>query len=555
VFADADFAGCPLTSRSTSGMHHALLGPRSVFPIAGQSRKQGCVSHSTPEAEVVAAANALRTTGLPALHLWDALLGRAVTLEFHEDNSTAVTTMKHGYSPAMKHLERTHGVCLRWLAERFLEPQCHLFYERTALMAADIYTKAFAVPAEWDHALRLVNHIDPLRFWGGRPEGPHKANSEHMGSHHKGEVVFDYWVHNPWHGRASLDVPTPEGTSSAQPKIAAAPCGTLSTPESTDDDDDRSDGDYSDSDYASTENHADLTSDTAQKDTTTTSLRRRRIVEFCTSADSRIGRLTPPACDVIRLTLEVDLTSAAGLAKAIEAVSDPNAQVLLFGALPCTGGSAWQRYNMKRGRATQQKVQAHRDTFWILYANFVKVAAACRSNDGHIALEWPRGCSYWNEEPIKDFAREYALIDYDFDGCEYGLRSTAPATLGKPSRNHGVLHPTCRSLHHYAAPARTRTTSMQDARATTRRKPKATPTNWHCKFTGASAYALAARPQGGPRYTRHSKTTLTRSTSSSSARLITLRWILGPSRAKTACEGLGRTLISCFFAALGLHIA
>ena len=152
VFADADFAGCPSTSRSTSGMHHALLGPHSSFPIAGQSRKQGCVSHSTPEAEVIAASNALRTCGLPALHLWNPLMGRKVTLEFHEDNSTAVTAMKHGYSPAMKHLERTHGVCLRWLAERFTEEQCHLFYERTALMAADIYTKAFTTPSEWDHA-------------------------------------------------------------------------------------------------------------------------------------------------------------------------------------------------------------------------------------------------------------------------------------------------------------------------------------------------------------------------------------------------------------------
>ncbi len=36
--------------------------------------------------------------------------------------------MKHGYSPAMKYIERTHGVCLRFLAERFIEDQCHLFW-------------------------------------------------------------------------------------------------------------------------------------------------------------------------------------------------------------------------------------------------------------------------------------------------------------------------------------------------------------------------------------------------------------------------------------------
>jgi hypothetical protein len=98
---------------------------------------------------VVSASNALRTCGLPALHVWDALLGRDVTLEFHEDNSTAVTAMKHGHSPAMKYLERTHGVCLLFLAERFIEKQCHLFYERSALMAADIYIQKLL--------LRLLN--------------------------------------------------------------------------------------------------------------------------------------------------------------------------------------------------------------------------------------------------------------------------------------------------------------------------------------------------------------------------------------------------------------
>ena len=29
-----------------------------------------------------------------------------------------------------------------------------------------------------------------------------------MSSEHKGGVVFDYWVSNPWHGRASLKIST-----------------------------------------------------------------------------------------------------------------------------------------------------------------------------------------------------------------------------------------------------------------------------------------------------------------------------------------------------------
>ena len=83
-FADADFAGCAKTSRSTSGVHLYLLGPNTVFPLAGQSKKQGCVSHSTPEAKIVAADHAMRTAGVPSLDLWERLLGRSKTLEFHE---------------------------------------------------------------------------------------------------------------------------------------------------------------------------------------------------------------------------------------------------------------------------------------------------------------------------------------------------------------------------------------------------------------------------------------------------------------------------------------
>ena len=46
-----------------------------------------------------------------------------------------------------------------------------LYYERSALQAADIYTKAFTVTAEWVRACKLINHLDPTRCWGGRIRG------------------------------------------------------------------------------------------------------------------------------------------------------------------------------------------------------------------------------------------------------------------------------------------------------------------------------------------------------------------------------------------------
>ena len=195
LFADADFAGCTKTSRSTSGTHLSILGPNSCWPIAGQSKKQGCVSHSTPEAELVSADHAVRTYGTPALDLWSVLLHRPMLcLNFHEDNETAISVMRTGHSQALRHIERTHGINLRALHERFKEPWYNLAYQRSALMSADIYTKGFAEAAAWQLATRLINHLDPDLFWGGR----RMSKALVMPTEHEGGLTFDFWVSSPW---------------------------------------------------------------------------------------------------------------------------------------------------------------------------------------------------------------------------------------------------------------------------------------------------------------------------------------------------------------------
>ncbi len=71
LFSDADFAGDRADMRSTSGVFLALYGTHSFFPLMGQSKKQTAVSHSTVEAEIVAADHAIRTSRIPALQLWE----------------------------------------------------------------------------------------------------------------------------------------------------------------------------------------------------------------------------------------------------------------------------------------------------------------------------------------------------------------------------------------------------------------------------------------------------------------------------------------------------
>ena len=119
VFADADYAGCGQSLRSTSGTHMLASGSHTRFPLAGGSKRQGCVSHSTPEAEIIAADYALRTHAIPVISLWKTLVGRDPKLVFHDDNQGMIAIIRSGQNPTMRHLERTHGISIQWMHEIF----------------------------------------------------------------------------------------------------------------------------------------------------------------------------------------------------------------------------------------------------------------------------------------------------------------------------------------------------------------------------------------------------------------------------------------------------
>ena len=161
LFAAADFAGCAQSLRSTSGSHLQVQGKFTRFPLAGGSKRQGCVSHSTPEAEIVAADTALRTLGIPALICGKVLAKVFPQLLFHDDNQGMIGVVRSGRNPTMRHLERTHGISIASMHEHFQKDHFVLIYEITAKMAADIHTKGFRNPMAWKKACMLVNLLEP----------------------------------------------------------------------------------------------------------------------------------------------------------------------------------------------------------------------------------------------------------------------------------------------------------------------------------------------------------------------------------------------------------
>ena len=149
MFADADFAGCVSTQRSTSGLFLCIRGPNTCFPVAGISKRQGCVSHSTPEAEAVAMDFALRINGLPSLILWEKLLPHSPGLFVHEDNQAMIRIVETGRNPTMRYIGRTHGISVAWLHETFKKDELTLAYELSSRMCADIFTKGFTDADKW----------------------------------------------------------------------------------------------------------------------------------------------------------------------------------------------------------------------------------------------------------------------------------------------------------------------------------------------------------------------------------------------------------------------
>ena len=74
LFADASFASWLGDSKSTSGAVLVLMGPNTYVPISWFCKKQGSISNSSTESELISLDAALRMEGIPALEFWDTVI-------------------------------------------------------------------------------------------------------------------------------------------------------------------------------------------------------------------------------------------------------------------------------------------------------------------------------------------------------------------------------------------------------------------------------------------------------------------------------------------------
>ena len=78
-------------------------------------------------------------------------------LKVFEDNEGTIAVVERGYSPALRHLVKTHKVSVDLLHRCFYELDLgEIEHIPTGLQAADIFTKAVSV-AGWGAALEMLH--------------------------------------------------------------------------------------------------------------------------------------------------------------------------------------------------------------------------------------------------------------------------------------------------------------------------------------------------------------------------------------------------------------
>ena len=158
VFTDADFAACPFTSKSTSGILIRISTGSHTFPILWQSKKQSSVARSTPEAECISMAAAMFGEVFNSQTLLQDILQDSVPVVLLQDNETVLKVLSNGYSYSSKlrHMSRVHRVNIASMAEVLEREDYTATYVQSKQQVANGLTKIIP-PAEWPEMLQQLS--------------------------------------------------------------------------------------------------------------------------------------------------------------------------------------------------------------------------------------------------------------------------------------------------------------------------------------------------------------------------------------------------------------
>ena len=151
VFTDSDFASCPYSAKSTSGIVYVLKTGSSSFPLLWSSKKQSSTARSTTEAELIACFG----EALNFHYMIESLAESKVPVVFEQDNQAAITVMQSGYSAKLRHTGRVHRVNVASIHEQLEQGAFDLDYCDAALQVANGFTKIIGT-SEWNSTLKQL---------------------------------------------------------------------------------------------------------------------------------------------------------------------------------------------------------------------------------------------------------------------------------------------------------------------------------------------------------------------------------------------------------------
>ena len=102
AYSDADFASCPWTAKSTSGIVIGVQTGEAFFPLFWQSKKQSSVARSTSESESIALAAALFGETLHIQEMLVHLFETSIPVKFEQDNEAVIRIIQNKYSVKLK---------------------------------------------------------------------------------------------------------------------------------------------------------------------------------------------------------------------------------------------------------------------------------------------------------------------------------------------------------------------------------------------------------------------------------------------------------------------
>ena len=155
VYIDGDFASCPYTSKSISGIVCVLQTGSSYFPLLWSSKKQSSTARSTTEAELIACASGLFGKALNLHTMIESLTEVRVPVSFQQDNQAAITVVQSGYSAKLRHAGRVHRVNVASTHEQLDQGAFDFDYGETTAQLANGFTKVIG-QAEWQQTLKKL---------------------------------------------------------------------------------------------------------------------------------------------------------------------------------------------------------------------------------------------------------------------------------------------------------------------------------------------------------------------------------------------------------------